>query len=128
PGQVVQRRRQAGNGGGQRAVQRQLALHRAIASVEVGAGRRRSALAGVDEAVGRRLSSLAQQEETSAAETRAIGLGHRQGGGDGHRGIEGVAAVGQGFQAGDGGGGVGGGDGGLLRRRGCRLGAERAGQ
>ena len=127
-GQMCQGRRQAGDGRSQRAVQRQLALYRPVTPIEVRAGRQGRALAGIDEAVCGFLAGLAQQEEATPAQARAIGFGHGQRGRDGDGGIEGVTAVGQGFQAGNGGRRMGGGDGGLLRFGCCGLGGERAGQ
>ena len=113
--QFDQRRRQAGDRRRQRAVDGQPGVDLAVASVHVGVGGLRCALAGVEEAIGRRRAGLAQKEESTAAESRAVRLGYRQGSGDGRRGVEGVAAIGQGFQAGDSRGRMRRGDGGLLR-------------
>gem|GEM_PF-4678948 len=43
----------------------------------------------------RLLAGFAQQEEAAAAQPGTVGLDHGQRGGDGHRGIEGVAAAGE---------------------------------
>ncbi|MNO81442.1 hypothetical protein D3C76_726820 [compost metagenome] len=114
-GDVRQRRRQAGDARGQRAGQRELRAHLAVALVHALAGGQRCALAGVDEAVGRRIAGLAQEEEPASAEARAVGFGHRQRGGDGHRRVEGVAAGIEGFQTGHGGGRMRAGDAGPRR-------------
>ncbi|MCY1513730.1 hypothetical protein D9M68_482420 [compost metagenome] len=110
-GDIRQCRRQAGNGGGKRAVQGQARISLAIAHVEPWVGGQGRTLAGVEEAVDGLVAALAEQEEAAAAKARAIRLGHRQRGADGDRGIEGVAALGQGLEAGYRGRRVGRGDG-----------------
>ena len=72
PGQLDQSGGQAGNRGGQRAIERQLFLYFAVDLVEIGMGRQRRAFAGVDKAVAGRLAVLAQQKETTAAQPGAV--------------------------------------------------------
>jgi hypothetical protein len=59
----------------------------------------------------------AQQEEAAAAQARARRLDHGQRGRHGHRGIEGIAALGEDFLAGVAGQWIGAGDGALARAR-----------
>ncbi|MNF73040.1 hypothetical protein D3C84_550320 [compost metagenome] len=110
-GDIRQRRRQAGNGGGQRAIQGQARVGLAIAHIELRVGGQGRALAGVEEAVDGLVATLAKEEEATAAQARAIRFGHCQRRADGDRGVEGVAALGQGLEAGYRGRRIGGGDG-----------------
>lgn len=120
-GQLHQGGRQAGNGGGQCAIERQLALHLAVAHVEVRLGLQRRPFACIDEVVAGRVACSAQEEETAAAQAGAVGLDHgqRSAGGDG--GIEGVAAGVENLLGSRSGGRVSGGNGGLVR---CCLGQQ----
>ncbi|MCY1552405.1 hypothetical protein D9M68_887980 [compost metagenome] len=76
-------------------------------------------LAGIDKTIGGLVAGFAQQKETTAAEARAVRLDHCKGGADGHGRIEGIAAQGEGFLAGDGGGRMGAGDRGASGLLGC---------
>ena len=91
-------------------------------------GFQRSPFARIDEAVARWCCGFSQQKETAAAQTGAIGFGYRQGSRHGHSRVEGIAAGGEGFQAGDGGGRVGTGHQRLLRELDGRFGADAAAQ
>ncbi|MCY1416861.1 hypothetical protein D9M71_323780 [compost metagenome] len=117
PGEVRQGCREAWDGGGQGAVQGKGRVNLAVAHVEAWMGGRRRALTGVEEPVDGLFAGPAKQEETAAAQAGPVRLGNGKGSADGHRGVEGVAALGQGFQAGHGGRRVGCGD-----RRAARLG------
>jgi len=128
-GQFDQRGRQAGNGRCQCAIERQLALYLAVTHVEIRPGLQRRTFAGIEEVVGRRLAATAQEEETAAANTRAVRLDHGQGCAGGYGGIEGIATGVEHLLGGGCGGGVGGGNGGLLWRcLGQQAGAEQQGR
>ena len=55
------------NGGSQCAVERQLALHLAIADIQIRFGFQRCAFAGIEEVVAWRIAGSAQQEKAAAA-------------------------------------------------------------
>ncbi|EXF42628.1 hypothetical protein BAY1663_04959 [Pseudomonas sp. BAY1663] len=113
-----------GNRRGERAVEAQLALEFAVAQVHVRRGGTRCAFAGIEEAVAGRRAGFAQEEEAAAAEARAVGFDHGQGGADRDAGVEGIAAGLEDLPADVAGQRVSGGDGAVLQR----VGLDGAGQ
>ncbi|MNJ44299.1 hypothetical protein D3C77_393450 [compost metagenome] len=99
-GEVGQRRRQARNGGGQRAIDRQPRLDLVVLEVHGLAGLAGGSLAGIEKGVPRRVVCLAQEEKATAAQSRAIGLDHRQRCTDGNGRVEGVTALFEDFPCG----------------------------